>query len=911
MVECLRDGKWKVAFIEALNRGDLTGRIWNTNPFPPSDDEDSDDEPEEVPEKENLDVLADNLQLRWPEHKRKAQEQARARRAAAEAEDAKLAAGIDAGDEEEGGGDAGEMDDSDDEDVKVDEGALGKVRQRAPSKRQAQRRSGGAAAQEVDEGESSESESSSDSESDSEDDTPLGALQQRKDGEGEPQGPRKANRAVQAAEKLAKVQKVVKAQKKAPQAKRPAPAPPRVVKAAPAPTKSPKSGTAATAESIRQKLCAKFEEALAVGVAEVNKDGTEGKIPAGAITAKRAAEDIEKALRAKHGEVNNAYQQHFRSLLGALKDKENRRLRARVLLGEVSAERLCKMETAELLSEEQAEATRAKLAELERQRYLAGDDLRRLLPGVAAGLRDEEQRRGARKGARGEAPAHGDEAAPEADGMADPRGSGGEGPLSPRDSWRGADGHAPGDSARASKGEHEEANTPTAMKETVFSAGIDWATIAAERSKAGDGAQPVEMTGNSPSPVRVQTPDYDPAADLDDDDDIGQDKQEAEEQRGRAAQAAAPPPRSAKPAAAKRVEKPVTDGPDLTKLFLDGTHAGRTRTWTGEVAFKRVMEGTNFTVSVRELSGKGPLSGMLHPPNRLLTFQTDRVPLPKLEKYLTDLLHSRTRTVTIGAVSARAATGVSDEDAPQLLHDAITELADGGNSAFNEPRPTVEAYLIPPGRVASLLLRNAKAAARTSEALLPDIDIPEDLPANEMLAVVVHRKDTEPPPSWAAAERGGDGPEGATAKPAGAAVVDPRASRRQDPRAAQHAAARPATPRGAERAAAAPAARAWAAALADAASQPRWLGPAQHPRGGEGDGATGRRRTSAARTERRRPRRSTRAAARPAPLGPPCMATPHRTPPGSVADPALNGRPPRSGPGARAAWSACVGREAR
>ncbi|XP_051151695.1 uncharacterized protein LOC127265757 isoform X2 [Andrographis paniculata] len=100
-----------------------------------------------------------------------------------------------------------------------------------------------------------------------------------------------------------------------------------------------------------------------------------------AMTPEYLAFQIEAELFKLFGDVNKKYREKGRSLLFNLKDRNNPELRARVMSGEISPERLCSMSAEELASKELSEWRMAKAEELAQMVVLPDTevDIRRLV----------------------------------------------------------------------------------------------------------------------------------------------------------------------------------------------------------------------------------------------------------------------------------------------------------------------------------------------------------------------------------------------------------------------------------------------------------------------------------------------------------------------------------------------------
>ncbi|GAB4816000.1 hypothetical protein N2152v2_003046 [Parachlorella kessleri] len=201
-----------------------------------------------------------------------------------------------------------------------------------------------------------------------------------------------------------------------------------------------------------------------------------------------------------------------------------------------------------------------------------------------------------------------------------------------------------------------------------------------------------------------------------------------------------------------RPESPPGDQPhspgSLAHLFQPPADPGALGRGVWEGQFGIPGAGA-FLLAADALAGSGDVAGMLGEQEIELK---GRVPLGKLESFLVDLRHSRSRTVTLGLLRG-AADATPDERT--ILDDVVSQYASRQRTGFGEAREyagaggapeRIEIYIVPAGtELVGRVLRAARGASAGAEAAAAvEAAVPgggTEIGEGQLLLLLIHKRD--------------------------------------------------------------------------------------------------------------------------------------------------------------------------
>ncbi|PRW33553.1 PHD finger 3 [Chlorella sorokiniana] len=525
-------------------------------------------------------------------------------------------------------------------------------------------------------------------------------------------------------------------------------------------------------EELRSKVRAGFQQALQLVAGEAAGEG--GQLP----EAGPVAEAVEAALYAEHNGLTKDYKTRFRTLQFNLKDPHNPELRAHVLRGDITPDAFVRMTATELASKELAEYRKKKEEEALKMSVLDAEAAARFSTAAALDARErlaipasvmsdkgmlaarEATPEPAGPGGRSPSPRPPGTAALSPTAAAAAAAAGNSSLLNEQLSGRletvgdeggagdaSASGYLASESADAELAGGEEYDPETAFADegpkttagaaggapapaaTPTAAALDWASIKAAAAAAGHEG---EGAGHALQPLK-----FEPLATVGAKHEGEQAEGQREHKHKRERTSASPrdtevsdvggsqPAEPGSPHSLRHLVLPPTDP---ACLFGKGV-------WEGQFGIPGVGA---VLLTADALAGSGDVAGLLG--NQELEVK-GRLALHKLDHFLTELRHSRSRTVTLGVLSPAADCSPEERAA---LHELIATYADRGRIGVAAPSRDVEAYLLPPCTIAERLLAAARAAVGSQvEALLPGGGTA--IGPDQLLLCIIHRKDWRVP----------------------------------------------------------------------------------------------------------------------------------------------------------------------
>ncbi|KAL3147452.1 hypothetical protein ABBQ38_014510 [Trebouxia sp. C0009 RCD-2024] len=497
-------------------------------------------------------------------------------------------------------------------------------------------------------------------------------------------------------------------------------------------------------QAVRDKVVSNLASSLEKAASELKKEGHSQGLP----DATAVARAVEQALQ-KHFGMDKEYRQKVRSLSYNLSDASNPELRARVLQGEVTPDRLVQMTPNELASKELSQWRQQQLQESLRNSVLDEEAAAKF--STAAALAAKEKRSQMAKAnydkglltaidqdekAREATPPVRDSSAEDfkpslrhldsisSAALKPPEVSSPSHPLSPTGDTPHGDFSEAQAPFQGGKGEEEEAK-PLGSRSSGGggsggSSSFNWATIKAHASKLAKDAEAPdnrfkgfdEFMASAKARAAAKTQAQAPA-------DTETAKTEAEDQ-----------PYS--PSAGVMVEDDP-DLPDLVSLIGSSGVTGQKEVWRGKLHVPGMFRAH---VVIDTVAGTGDIGRMFTSSEVEVK---GRVNLDKLTAFLEELRVSRSRTVSLGTLSCARAASAAD-------HTHIVELINMYSSKQRtgvlDLEAGLEAYIIPPCALVDRLLKTAKKSATL--ATHTAASIPDTIEDVQLLLVVIHRKDWKP-----------------------------------------------------------------------------------------------------------------------------------------------------------------------
>ncbi|KAL4856957.1 hypothetical protein ACK3TF_002657 [Chlorella vulgaris] len=487
-------------------------------------------------------------------------------------------------------------------------------------------------------------------------------------------------------------------------------------------------------DELRQKVRAGIQQALEM--VEKEAAGGAAELPEPSVVA----DAVEEALFKAYDGISKEYKQKFRTLQFNLKDPHNPDLRAHVLRGDFAPATFVLMTATELANKELAAYRKAKEEEALKMSVLDAEAAAKFSTAAALDARDQLS-------VPASMAAHNSgmterEATPEP--AADRKSS----PSPPTDAGAAGSGGNGGATLPSPRAQQQQPTTlgdglsgPLQMAGEGGEGGNYLVSDSAEAPAAGRGSGGGGGGGGE---------EYDPETALSED----------EAKPGAAPSPAAPPLDWAAIKAAAVVEAVELQPPAHAPLsgevpLLSPTEPDSPRSLrhlvlpAGDpscVFGKGVWEGQflvpgvgAFQLAADALAGAGDVAALLG--DRELEVK-GRLALQKLDHFLTELRHSRSRTVTLGLLSAAADCQPPEREA---FRELISQYSARGRTGVVAPSRDVEAYLLPACSLTERLLAAARSAAvPQAEALLPAGGGNQIGPEQLMLAII-HRRDWRPP----------------------------------------------------------------------------------------------------------------------------------------------------------------------
>eukprot|EP00887_Chlorella_sp_A99_P000072 scaffold16.g72.t1 len=550
------------------------------------------------------------------------------------------------------------------------------------------------------------------------------------------------------------------------------------------------SGGGGGEEALREKVRGGFKQALELVASEAGGGATAGVPP----DPTEVAAAVEAALHGLCGGATKEYKKRFLTLQFNLKDPHNPDLRAAVLRGDIAPPAFVRMTATELANKELAEYRKRKEEEALKMSVLDAEAAARFSTAAALEARDKlavpasvagEKLLAARSASPERLPRGGGGAAAatattvgsptlEPASRLDTQASEGRLPSAAEVGGAGSGLLLPG--AGGSEATEASVGGAAALPSPRDGAGaIDWASIkaAAAEEAAAAAAAPApllpgfesfdhfaaQMGGQGAGAAPAD--EYDPSAPA-----LGLAPVGPE---GAAADAVA---EAAAEVLRHLFSIPSDPAGEHPVLFLPMFGRG---VWEGQW---EVPGAGAFLAAVDAVAGAADMAALLGEREPVIR---GRLALPKLERFLQDLRHSRSRAVTVGVL--RPAEGATEAERG-ALRELVKQYAERDRTGVAEPAPGVEAYLLPPAApLVPAVLRAARAAAPLQvDSVLPG-GVGSINPEEQMLVVAIHKRDWRPPPGFShpvKRPRPGEAPAPpappASGEPAGAAPPAPEAA---------------------------------------------------------------------------------------------------------------------------------------
>jgi hypothetical protein len=192
--------------------------------------------------------------------------------------------------------------------------------------------------------------------------------------------------------------------------------------------------------------------------------------------------------------------------------------------------------------------------------------------------------------------------------------------------------------------------------------------------------------------------------------------------------------------------KPKTKLPaveNLTRVFPPARSLStlRPNIWSGSI----VVPGTGeYTFTADALAGGHDLAALLGPAKLQVR---GRLSISNLIKFLCELHLSKHRLAMLGVLRPLPTAGSADRERIKSL---VSSYVDQSRAGVGEPHKGVEVYLVPPGELASRLLEAGQEVERevaAGGAVARGVSLPTTLLEDQMVAMVVYKKDVQVPPA--------------------------------------------------------------------------------------------------------------------------------------------------------------------
>jgi len=192
--------------------------------------------------------------------------------------------------------------------------------------------------------------------------------------------------------------------------------------------------------------------------------------------------------------------------------------------------------------------------------------------------------------------------------------------------------------------------------------------------------------------------------------------------------------------------KPKTKLPaveNLTHVFPAARSLStlRPNIWSGSI----VVPGTGeYSFTADALAGGQDLAALLGPAKLQVR---GRLSISNLIKFLCELHLSTHRLAMLGVLRPLPTAGPADRESIKGL---VSNYVDQSRAGVAEPHKGVEVYLVPPGELASRLLEAGQEVERevaAGGAVARGVSLPTTLIEDQMVAMVVYKKNVEVPPA--------------------------------------------------------------------------------------------------------------------------------------------------------------------
>lgn len=495
---------------------------------------------------------------------------------------------------------------------------------------------------------------------------------------------------------------------------------------------------------VRDKVVSNLATSLEKAAAELKKEGHAEGLP----DATAVARAVEQALQTAFS-TDKEYRQKVRSLSYNLRDASNPELRARVLQGEVTPNRLVQMTPAEMASKELSQWRQQQLQESLRNSVLDEEAAAKF--STAAALAAKEKRNQMAK-------ANYDKglltAVDNVDAFAQPTE-----PIKEtvhhdtKPSLRHLDSI---DSAALKPPEVYSPNRPPSPAHTGPSGEFagDKSTFANPRKEgeevklleASSSARGSGGSGGSASfnwaSIKAHASKLAKDPEAQDNRFKGFDEFMASA-KAQAATKTEPAPETQVTAQAEEEDQPYSpsqgvgsgdpDQPDLINLIASSDSLPRKEVWQGKLHVPGMFRAH---IVADMLAGSGDIGSMLSGSEVEVK---GRVNLDKLTAFLEELRVSKSRTVSLGTVmSARDASAADKTHLVELIEMYSSKQRTG----VLDIESGLEAYIIPPCQLVDRLLETAKKSAMLATHSFSSI--PDGIEDSQLLLVVIHRKDWKP-----------------------------------------------------------------------------------------------------------------------------------------------------------------------
>jgi SPOC domain len=182
---------------------------------------------------------------------------------------------------------------------------------------------------------------------------------------------------------------------------------------------------------------------------------------------------------------------------------------------------------------------------------------------------------------------------------------------------------------------------------------------------------------------------------------------------------------------------------NLTRVFPPARSLStlRPNIWSGSI----VVPGTGeYTLTADALAGGHDLAALLGPAKLQVR---GRLSMEKIINFLGELHLSKHRLAMLGVLRPLPTAGSTDRE---KIKNLIASYVEQSRAGVGEPYKGVEVYLIPPSELATRLLEAGQEVERevaAGGAVARGVSLPTALLEDQMVAMVVYKKDVKVPPA--------------------------------------------------------------------------------------------------------------------------------------------------------------------